>query len=94
MDLNPTFVSRAEAAEILSRAGTARARLSDIIDRLVARNIVLEPSLLTELGRFLEEEGYAAADAYRMLVETGVGQHKPAEASRSAENELPHLRTR
>lgn len=92
--MNPEFVSPAEAADILSRARTARERLSDIIDRFVAKNIVLDPSLLTELGRFLEEEGYAAAEAYRMLVEARVRQHKPAEASRSVERRLPGLRTR
>lgn len=69
MDETAEPLSAPAAAAILARARRAQARLRGLVDRLVARNLVLDPELLEELGRFLEEEGYAAAAAYRRLIE-------------------------
>lgn len=85
MCLNRELLSEADVVDTVPRVLKARARLGDIIDRLVARNIVLDPLLLRELGRFLEEEGYAAAEAYRRLVEAGVWRRWPNEPSGSPE---------
>lgn len=48
---------------------SVRAQMIDLLDRLIAAGPTFDPERLRELGRFLEEQGYAAAEAYRALME-------------------------
>lgn len=61
----------------------AHDRLASLVDSLIGSRGMLDLRLLKDLGRFLDEEGYAAAEAYEVAM--GACESEPPAGTNSEE---------